>query len=150
MNYKRDNMICPYEHYYSNQAGSGVGIIYRGVAHQRGHGIGSFLGGLFRSVFPLLTSGAKAVGKEALSAGVGVLSDMINQARPIKESLKSHFKDASANLKRKADNKINSFMSGSGYKIKRLNKKHITSSKSSKRRGANNKAIAEQKDIFSK
>lgn len=146
MNYRRDNMICPYEHYYSNQAGSGVGIIYRGVPHQRGHGIGSFLGGLFRSVFPLLSSGAKAVGKEALSAGVGLLSDMF-KAQPLGESFKSRFKDASANLKRKADNKIDSLMSGSGYKIKRLKKKPLTSLKTSKRRGSNKKLNT--KDIFS-
>lgn len=35
-------MSCPYEQYYTHQAGSGVGIIYKGAIHQRGHGIGSF------------------------------------------------------------------------------------------------------------
>lgn len=117
-----NHIICPYEHYYSHQAGSGIGVVYRGVPYQRGHGIGSFLGGLFRSCLPLLSSGAKAIGKEALNAGVGLLSDMVS-ARPMEESIKSRLKDASSNLKRKADEKIDNLsMSGSGYitKKKRL------------------------------
>lgn len=109
------NNICPYQHYYSHQAGSGIGSVYKGVPYQRGHGIGSFLGGLFRSVVPLLSSGFRSVGKEALNAGVGLLSDMMS-SHPLEESLKSRFNDASTNLKRKADEKINSLMSGSGYK----------------------------------
>lgn len=113
------NMKCPYEDYYSHQAGSGVGVIYKGTPYQRGHGIGSFLGGLFRSVLPLLSSGARAIGKEALSTGVGVLSDMFN-AQPIDDSIKTRLKEATTNLKRKVDSKIERInMSGSGYKIKR-------------------------------
>lgn len=117
--YSRDIITCPYEHYYSHQAGSGIGVIYKGAPYQRGHGIGSFLGGLFRSVLPLLSSGAKVIGKEALNAGVGLLSDMVS-ARPMEDSIKSRLKEASTNLKRKADNKIDRLnMSGSGYKTKR-------------------------------
>lgn len=126
--------MCPYHHYYSHQAGTGVGIVYRGVPHQRGHGIGSFLGGLFRSVFPLLKSGAKAIGSEALNAGMGLLTDVIN-ARPLDESVKTQLKNVSANLKRRADNKIDSMMSGSGYKTKRLTKKAPIRKKPLKRRG---------------
>lgn len=112
-------IACPYEHYYSHQAGSGIGVIYKGVPYQRGHGIGSFLGGLFRCVFPLLSSGARAVGKEALNAGVGLLSDMV-ASRPMEESVKSRLKEAGSNLKRKADAKIDRInMSGSGYITKR-------------------------------
>lgn len=83
----QDHHKCPYENYYSHQAGSGVGVIYKGSPYQRGHGIGSFLGGLFRSVLPLLSSGVRVVGKEALNAGVGLLSDMV-QARPMEASIK--------------------------------------------------------------
>lgn len=143
-------MICPYEHYYSHQAGSGIGIVYKGAAYQRGHGIGSFLGGLFRSVLPLLKSGAKVIGKEALNSGIGLLSDVMS-ARPIKDSFNSRFKEATGNLKRKADEKINSLMSGSGYKIKRQSKKSITTSKTLQRKGSNKKIINNnKKDIFSK
>lgn len=35
-------MVCPYHHYYSAQAGSGICIIYKGAPYQRGHGIASF------------------------------------------------------------------------------------------------------------
>lgn len=142
-------MTCPYERYYSHQAGSGVGIIYKGAPHQRGHGIGSFLGGLFRSVFPLLQSGAKFVGKEALNAGMGLLSDMVS-ARPLDESIKTRLKTVSSNLKRKADEKIDSIMSGSGYKIVRPSKKLITLSKASQRRGVQKIRRKQITDIFSK
>lgn len=117
---KNNNTICPYHHYYSNQAGTGIGVVYKGVLHQQGHGIGSFLGGLFRSVLPLISSGAKAIGKEALNAGVGILSDIVS-AKPLEESVTSRFHEATSNLKRKADNKINRVMKGSGYKNKKRN-----------------------------
>lgn len=102
--YPRNNIICPYEHYYfyTNQAGTGIGVIYKGVPYQRGHGIGSFFGGLFRSVLPLLSSGAKAVGKEALSAVVGLLSNMAS-ARPMNESIKSRLKEVSSNFKKQKE-----------------------------------------------
>jgi len=107
----------PYVEYYVNQAGRGVGPVFAGAVNQRGHGIGSFLSGLFRTVFPLLKSGAKAIGKEALDAGFNVLRDTINQ-KPLKESLKSRIRDASDHLIDKADQKIEE-MRGSGYKRNR-------------------------------
>lgn len=147
MNYKRSYNSCPYDHYYSHQAGSGIGIVYKGVPFQRGHGIGSFLGGLFRSVLPLLSSGFKTVGKEALDAGVGLLSDMVN-SRPIDNSIRSRFKEASTNLKRKADEKIDSLMSGSGYKMSTKRREPLITLKASHRRGA--KRNKNSNDIFSK
>ena len=51
--------------------------MYVGTRYQRGHGgIGSFLSGLFHTVLPLLQRGAKAVGQEALRAGISVVSDV--------------------------------------------------------------------------
>lgn len=38
--------------------------------------IGSFLGGLFRCVFPLLKKGSTAVGEELFKTGVGVAKDL--------------------------------------------------------------------------
>jgi hypothetical protein len=107
----------PYIEYYVNQAGRGVGPVYVGAVNQRGHGIGSFLSGLFRSVFPLFKSGAKAIGQEALGTGFNVLRDAINQ-KPIVESIKSRIKEASDHLIDKADKKITE-LRGSGYKRKR-------------------------------
>ncbi|KAF4513977.1 UNVERIFIED_CONTAM: hypothetical protein B566_EDAN018374 [Ephemera danica] len=104
--------------YYVRQAGSGVSNVYRGVEWQRGHGIGSFLGGLFRKVIPFLTRGAKVIGKETAKAGLNVLDD-ISRDVPIKEALKTRFGDVRDNLKRKAEAKIDDIMSGSGYKVKK-------------------------------
>lgn len=146
---KHNNNICPYQHYYTHQAGTGIGVIYKGVSHQRGHGIGSFLGGLFRSVLPLFSSGAKVIGKEALNAGVGLLSDMV-QAKPLQESVKDRFKEATLNLKRKADDKIDRVMTGSGYKRKRISLKYLIPSENRKGRTVKKvKRNVNNDDIFS-
>ena len=63
--------------YYIHQGGGGgehldglFGPVYVGSPYvQRGHGIGSFLAGLFRSLKPLTIRGARALGREALSTG---------------------------------------------------------------------------------
>jgi hypothetical protein len=59
-----------YTRYYVNQSGSGSGeigpVCMASFRVQRGNGIGSFFRGIFRFVKPLLYSGAKAAGKEAL------------------------------------------------------------------------------------
>ncbi|XP_063994371.1 uncharacterized protein F54H12.2-like [Diachasmimorpha longicaudata] len=67
--------MSPYIAYYANQAGGGTvdrysdfGRVFVGSPYQRGHGIGAFLGGLFRRILPYLGSAARAVGKEALNA----------------------------------------------------------------------------------
>lgn len=152
MNYKPTTTNCPYEHYYSHQAGSGIGVIYKGVPYQRGHGIGSFLGGLFRSILPLLSSGARVIGKEALNTGVGLLSDMVG-SRPMEESIKSRLKEASSNLKRKADAKIDGInMSGSGYIKKNKRPSSLISPSIAKLRAAAKKTNLNKnniKDIFS-
>lgn len=151
MHSQSEKYMCPYEHYYSHQAGSGIGVIYRGVPYQRGHGIGSFLGGLFRSVLPLLSSGAKVIGKEALSAGVGLLSDMVN-SHPMEDSIKNRLKEASSNLKRKADAKIDRInMSGSGYITKRKRQKSFISLSTAKPKATKKIKLSDTrtKDIFS-
>lgn len=120
-------MDCPYQQYYANQAGSGIGAIYRGAPYQRGHGIGSFLGGIFRSILPLFKTGARVVGKEALRTGSNILGDLVEN-RSAKESFRDRLQEAGVNLKRKADEKIDSLMVGSGYKRKRqVNRAHSTS-----------------------
>lgn len=103
------------EHYDTQLGGGGMENFYRGAPYQRGHGIGSFLGGLFRRVLPLLTSGARAVGKEALRTGMHVMADMENNV-PFKESIKARAKESGLELKRKAQDKIANLMKGSGYK----------------------------------
>ena len=77
----------PLTKYYIYQAGGGggsgggVGPIYSVPAFvQRGHGLGSLLGGLFRSIRPLFFSGlrtaGKALGRVALRTGGKILTDI--------------------------------------------------------------------------
>ncbi len=73
-------MKDPLLQYYLHQAGrgshGGIGPIYSVPSFlQRGHGIGSFLSGMFPLVRPVLWSGVKAVGQETLRTGGRILSD---------------------------------------------------------------------------
>lgn len=109
-------MVAHYTDYYENQIGGGrVNNVFVGSPYQRGHGIGSFLGGLFRSVLPLLKRGAKAIGKEALRTGLHVIEDVSGNHVPFKDSLRKRVAESGENLKRKADEKIALLMNGSGY-----------------------------------
>lgn len=116
-------MHCPYHEYYASQAGSGAGVIYRGAVYQRGHGIGSFLGGIFRTIMPLLKSGAKTVGKELLKSSAGFLGDL-SVNRPVRESLKTRISDVGNSLKRKAEQKIEEMVGSGVIKRKQRRTKH--------------------------
>ena len=96
----------------------GVGRIYVGSPYQRGHGgIGSFLAGFFRRVLPLFSRGAKAVGKEAVRTGMNIMSDVTTGNTPIKESIRNRFKESGEIFERKAEEKLEKLMEGSGYKL---------------------------------
>ena len=104
----------------SHRLDGGVGRIYVGSPYQRGHGgIGSFLAGIFRRVLPLFTRGAKAVGKEVVRSSMNIMSDVTTRNTPIKESIRKHFKESGEILKRKAEEKLDKLMEGSGYKLPR-------------------------------
>lgn len=106
-----------YVAYYDSQVGSGgVDHVFVGAPYQRGRGIGSFLAGLFRKALPLLKSGARAVGKEAFRAGMNVLDDVSAGDVPFKEALRNRARESGHNLKRKAEEKMDNLMRGSGYK----------------------------------
>ena len=72
-----------YEDYYTMQSGGEVPVFY-GARTQRGHGLGSILGGFFRSALPFLSSGAKIIGQQAMN----VTSDMID-GKSFQDSAKS-------------------------------------------------------------
>lgn len=118
--------MAHYIDYFNSQIGSGgspvqtgINRVYIGTPYQRGSGIGSFLGGLFRSILPIFTRGAKAVGKEAWRTGINVLSDVALNKAPVKESLRTHARESVGNLKRKAEDQLDKYlMEGSGYKYK--------------------------------
>lgn len=127
-----------YDEYFDIQHGggrqSGIERVYVGTPNQRGHGIGSFLGGLFRRVLPLLSKGAKAIGKEVVRSGMHVARDVIQRDIPFKESFNTRMKDSAENLKRKAEEKIDILMEGSGYKTPRMsNIEHLINARDSGR-----------------
>jgi hypothetical protein len=126
--------VDEYTRYYMNQSGGGddIGSVYRASFRtQRGRGIGSFFKGLFRFVKPLLFSGAKAVGKEALKTGSHILTDIIDKKpdQPMGGIFKSRFGEAKDNLEQKIKK-----MTGSGLGIKRKRKCKKAQSRSKRRK----------------
>ena len=67
------------------------------------NGLGSFFRWLFRFVKPLLYSGAKAVGKEALKTGSNIIPDILNKEpeQPVCNIFKNRFEEAKYNLQEK-------------------------------------------------
>ena len=74
--------MTPLGQYYICEAGGGggghgIGPVYSVSPFiQRGHGIGSFLRGLWRTVRPVLWSGAKILGREAMRTGGNIMSEI--------------------------------------------------------------------------
>ena len=77
-----------YHDYYIHQAGQGYPV-FAGRRYQRGHGLGSVFGGLFKAAMPLLKKGTKTLEREALK---------IN----IKQAATSRLKSTGENLLQKA------------------------------------------------
>ena len=122
-----------YTRYYVNQSGGGdIGPVYRASFRtQRGNGIGSFFRGLVRFVKPLLFSGAKAVGKEALRTGSNILTDILEKQpeQPMGTIFKTRFGEAKGNLEQKIKK-----MTGSGLGLKRKRKSKKAQSQSKRRK----------------
>ena len=125
-----------YEEYYSRQNGGEIPV-FAGSKFQRGHGLGSILGGFFRRlVLPFLKTNGKTMLENAMKTGMDVASDVID-GKSLKSSVKTHVPEG---IKRTAKNL--KFQSGSGVaraKRTRKRRKHNTFS-SRKRR---------KRDIFS-
>ena len=121
----------------NSQYGLGMNV-FHGSRIQRGYGLGSILGGLFRKALPYLWKGAKYAGKTALRTGANVANDVID-GQNIRASIKARSAQAG---KRIANNVTDSILSkvgvqaGRGRKrsVKRgVRKYNITSSKATKR-----------------
>lgn len=136
--------------YYLNQAGSGYNnrdfVLYRGAQFQKGSGLFSALGGLFRSLLPVFKSGAKAVGKEALKMGSNVLTDIATTSTPPKQIFKNRLKEAGSNLKRKATTKLDTMMGSGKKRIKIKGRSHRKKKQSKSKRG---RRCTSKTDIFS-
>jgi len=55
-------------------------------------GIRSFLGELFKKILPYLVKGARAIGEEALHAGIYLIVDVKNNTT-LKGAIKTRFKE---------------------------------------------------------
>ena len=125
-----------YEEYYSRQNGGEI-LVFAGSKFQRGHGLGSILGGFFRRlVLPFLKTNGKMMLENAMKTGVDVVGDVID-GKSIKSSVKTH---VPAGIKRTAGNL--KFQSGSGVG---------TVKRTVKRRKHNNSSPRKQRkrDVFS-
>lgn len=103
-----------YTEYYLNQIGTGVGSIYTGPAYQKGYGVGSFLGGLFRAVYPLLAKSTKAIGSELFKSGVGLLTDLSS------EDPDAAFKKRGKEIIQNLSSRTSNHLFGKGYAYKGL------------------------------
>ena len=98
-----------FDFYISQAAQKGYGAGFSGIPYQRGHGLGSFFGRLFRAILPVAKSvgksALKTVGKEALNMGMNVAQDL-GQGRNIRQSLKEHGTRALGSVVKKAVNRM--------------------------------------------
>ena len=76
--------------------------VFYGARMQRGHGIGSVISGLLRSIFPVLKRVAPVISKKALQTGIDIESE-VAAGQSLKESAKSRVTDA-------LNDSINSFI----------------------------------------
>lgn len=113
-----------YTDYYMTQAGSGFGNIYAAPSFQKGYGVGSVLGGLFRGVIPLLKKSSKALGGEFLNGTVGIMRDVAGN-ETLETAVKKRGKEFFENLGRRSG----THMFGSGYNGPRFVKRKQSSSR---------------------
>ena len=108
----------PLVRYYLQQVGrghgeNGIGPIYCNPPFiQRGHGIGSILGGLWPSfVRPLLWHGAKTVGSEALASGQNIITDKTDPDAKFRDVVRRNVRDSAHRVLKR--------LSGQGRKRKK-------------------------------
>ena len=85
-----------YEDYYVNQAASCMPF-FAGPQQQKGYGLGGVLASTGRAVPPLVKSGARAIGREALRSGNQFTSDVL-ESKNLKPATVRRAKQAGSNL----------------------------------------------------
>jgi len=77
-----------YEDYYSCQAG-GEMPVFAGSRYQRGHALGSILGGFFRRfIVPMFKKHGKTLALDTVRTGMNVADDVLSSGRGFKESIR--------------------------------------------------------------
>jgi len=89
----------------SNSQTGGNIVGFSGIPYQRGYGIGSFLGSLFRLVAPIAKKVVRNIAREGLSTAVSLGSDVLQGQDP-KESFKKHFKMSASRLVKRSSRAI--------------------------------------------
>ena len=104
-----------YKNYYIEQAQQKGGSLpaFRGATIQQGYGLGSILKGLYRWAVPHLSSGMKAVGREALKGGLNVAQDVL-EGQDLKDSTLKRVNEAGKRLANSQD--TSGAQTGSGQK----------------------------------
>ena len=110
----------PYIEYYENQAGNGI-VGFQGVKYQRGH---SFFGRLLQgAIYPLL----RYLGKQDLSTGITVASDVMENKEDIRQAAKRRLIETGNVIAKDAIARARKFQQGEGktrsYKRKQKPKK---------------------------
>ena len=136
-----------WQQYYQEQARQvGHGLFgYQGTQFQRGNGLGSFFGRLFRAILPVAKTVGKSALKQAVNFGSNVVGDLV-EGQPVKQSLKKRGLQATQNLLNKADQKLN--QSGQGLGKRKVVSKTVSVVPKKKRRLPAKKKQQKKKDIF--
>jgi len=142
--------MTPLGQYYIRQAGGGggrgIGPVYSVSPFvQRGHGTGSFLRGLWKTVQPVLWSGAKSFGREALRTGGNIMTEIAANPGKTNDILSKHAAETTQNIIKKLRGGVHKRKGASSHNHKAKRVK-IAKHKSSKRK-APPKTI--KRDIFS-
>lgn len=138
----------PYTSYYVKQAQTGLGARYN--HQQTGHGLGNFLASMFRSVFPYVRSGFKALKDEVLTGGLGVLSDAVRRV-PMQESLTNRVRNMGHGLTERAVRKVSNMTGSSEQKGGRKRKRSQSAAKRKTRNiGAKKKGSKRRKTVNKK
>ena len=85
-----------YHDYYIHQAGTGYPV-FAGRRYQRGHGLGSIFGGLFKAAMHLLKKGTMPLEPEAFKTGLNIAGDVV-QGINIKQAATSRLKSTGEKL----------------------------------------------------
>lgn len=135
----------------TGQSGAGPVGYQRGRGGQRGGGVGSFLGGLFRRIIPILKKGTVTAGREVINSAANFINDVRHNVSA-DQALRTRAKEATLNVVKKV-------MQGDGYKkrsrpVKRQLTAVSSASNSAKKRKASTSPKKPPKkksrDIFSK
>lgn len=116
--YNESDSALFYRDFYRSQVGNGLSV-YRGkVNTMQGRGIGSFLSGLLKKAAPVLKSAAKHAGKQLLTTGAQVASDVVS-GQNVGASLKRRFEDTGKGLLQDALGGVSNLASGGAPPKKR-------------------------------